>query len=369
MKFRFLLAVLITAISAYCPSIIAQKKFTKQWNIRDAAGLPDWLKFSIDHRTRYETLDVPFRRGATGRDQILAFRTLVFAEVAYGSFRLGAEFIDSRIALDDAQTPINTTLVDETDLLQAYLTWQTENFLGTNWSVYAKGGRQTMDFGSRRLIARNRYRNTINAFTGLDFNLQDSGHWQWRSFFVLPVNRLPNDRQSIDRDVVEFDRESFDVFFTGTYFSVKNLPNRTLGEIYLYYLNENDNKFTGTKNRKIFTPGIRWYRKPAVSQFDFELETALQTGTSRATNSATNQQELNHFAYFGHASIGYTFDYPWEPRFILQYDYASGDENPNDGKTADLKPYTAHADSNLARPVFGALLLGPISTRRAIESN
>lgn len=332
MKFRYLLAVLTTALSAYCPSITAQEHSTKPWNIHDAARLPDWLKFSMDHRTRYETLDVPFRRDATGADQVLAFRTLVFTEIAYADFRMAGEFIDSRIALDDAQTPVNTTLVDETDLLQAYLTWRTENYLGTGWTAYVKGGRQTMDFGSRRLIARNRYRNTINTFTGLDFNLQDSGIWQSRSFFVLPVNRLPNDRPSIDRGIVEFDRESFDVFFTGTYFSLDNLPLRTRGEIYLYYLNENDNKHARTKNRKIFTPGIRWYRKPAVDQFDFELETALQTGTSRASNSATDRRDLNHFAIFGHASIGYTFDYPWQPRFILQYDYASGDENPNDRK-------------------------------------
>ncbi len=186
MKPTFQAAALIAALFALCWIAQAEEKQPVPWNIHDTIGLPDWLQFSIQHRIRYETLDNVFRGSASGGDQVLAFRTTVFAQAAYESFRIGSEFIDSRIALDDAGTPVNTTLVNEVELLQAYLAWDSQDFLGTGLQAYAKGGRQTLDFGSRRLVARNRYRNTINTFTGIDFDLQNTGNWQWRSFFVLP---------------------------------------------------------------------------------------------------------------------------------------------------------------------------------------
>jgi len=41
---------------------------------------------------------------------------------------------------------------------------------------------------------------------------------------------------------------------------------------------------------------------------------------------------LSHTAWYQHLDIGYSFDLPWQPRFAFEYDYASGDKNPNDGK-------------------------------------
>lgn len=363
MSFKIQAAALIVAFLAFCSISQAEEKPSVPWNIHDTIGLPYWLQFSIKHRSRYETLDNAFRRGANGSDQVLAFRTTVFAQAAYENFRIGGEFIDSRIALDDTGTPVSTTLVNEVELLQAYLAWDSQDFLGTGLEAYAKGGRQTLDFGSRRLIARNRYRNTINAFTGIDFNLQETGNWQWRSFFVLPVTRLPNGRASINRGAIEFDAEAFDIYFTGTFLGLDNLPIQTQGEVYLYYLNERDTQHALTKNRDIFTPGIRWYREPVTGQFDFELETVLQVGTSRATRSTMDTTDLNHFAYFGHAALGYTFNYPWKPRFILQYDYASGDKDPNDGKNGRFETlYGARRFEFGPTSIWGAFARANISS-------
>jgi len=312
---------------------------SQSWDIHSAAHLPEWLRFHIDHRTRYEAVTNGFRRNARGGDQVLAFRTNVFLEINYEGFRIGGEFIDSAVTLDDAGTPINTTQVDRTDLLQAYIGWSSTDLAGTGLSANIQAGRQTIDYGSRRLFARNRFRNTVNTFSGLDASLSDADNWRWRSFFVLPVLRLPNDRESIDRGIVEFDEANTSAIFTGTFLGINKLPFRTKGEVYLYYLNENDSAKFQTTNRRIFSPGLRWFRKPRTSEFDFELETIVQIGRSRATRNVTDTTDLDHFSYLGHAALGYSFDLPWRPRFILQYDYASGDKTPNDGKNGRFQTF------------------------------
>jgi hypothetical protein len=63
------------------------------------------------------------------------------------------------------------------------------------------------------------------------------------------------------------------------------------------------------------------------------VESAFQVGASRASASASDTTDLDHSAHYQHAQIGYTFNAPWSPRFLAQYDYASGDDDPNDGDT------------------------------------
>jgi len=302
---------------------------TESWSLQKQ--LPQWLSVKIDHRTRYENYDNAFKKNTDGGEQALSFRTTVLVEANYESFSIGAEVIDSRIALEGSNTSVNTTLVNEIDLAQAYLAWHSDSLLGNGLDFNIKAGRQTMDVGSRRLVARNRFRNTLNNFTGIDTIISQPNDWQWRNFVVLPVSRLPNDQASLKAGRAEFDQESFSRIFAGSFFSIKKLPLNSSAELYLYYLNEEDSKDTATKNRRLFTPGFRWFKKAAPKQFDFEIEAVVQSGTSHSTASATDQIRLNHFAYFGHLALGYSFDLPWQPQLILQYDYASGDRNPNDG--------------------------------------
>ncbi|MGH8477903.1 MAG: alginate export family protein, partial [Methylococcales bacterium] len=164
MKLFFVLAIVFG-------STVLNAEETKKspWTLHDAAGLPDWLKFSVEHRTRFEGASNSFRLNTRGGDQVFAFRTLVFLEAAYEQFRIGGEFIDSRIENPTSNTPVNNTQEDDSDLLQAYLAWQSKDLLGSGLGAEVKFGRQTIDLGSRRLVARNAMRNTINSFTGFNF--------------------------------------------------------------------------------------------------------------------------------------------------------------------------------------------------------
>ncbi|MCK4494480.1 MAG: alginate export family protein, partial [Methylococcales bacterium] len=188
-----------------------------------------------------------------------------------------------------------------------------------------RGGRITMNVGSRRLLARNRFRNTINAFTGLDWQWQ-LGHKKIRAFYTLPIQRLNSGYIGNNRQ--KFDREHINVRFWGLYYSQPTFSAFNEGEAFVFGLNENDTSGRKTKNRDLYTLGFRLWRKPSIGKFDYQLEAAYQFGTSRSSKKST--KDLAHWAHFHHAEIGYHFDAPLSPRLFIQYDYASGDKDPND---------------------------------------
>ncbi len=301
------------------------------WRVRDALGLPTWLQLSFEHRTRYETLDEQFRAGGSGGDQVVALRTLALMEVVFPEWRVGGELIDSRLSLADAGTPVDTTQVNTAELLQAYAAWTPKHFLGSAASADIRFGRQTMDVGYRRLVARNSFRNTINAFTGLDAKFDAAGNWHARVFYVLPVARRPDDVPSMLDEEAKFDLQDFNTQFWGLFSRKHQLGWGAMGEVYVFGLHEEDGTRLATRDRELYTPGFRVYREPAKAQFDFELESIYQFGESRASTAPTDVIDLDHFAHMQHAQAGYTFDAPWSPRVLVQYDYASGDEDPFDG--------------------------------------
>lgn len=317
-----------------CSSAYAQKE---PWRLEKALDLPEWLTFSAEHRTRYEVLDEQYRRAVNGQpgnggDQAIVSRTLAHLKVDLKSIRFGAEMMDARIALADSGTASNsnrltTNIANPLELLQAYVELPMDNLLLEGSKSLLRAGRITIDAGSRRLVARNRYRNTINAFTGV--------HWQWQAdgrkmdaFYTLPVRRL------VDGDIRDnnprFDREYTQIRFWGLYYSQPLFDSANKVEGFLLGLNEKDTPDWVTRQRELYTFGLRSWRKPATAQFDYQLETSYQLGESKASSKATTT--LDHRAHFHHAELGYSFNADWSPRLILQYDYASGDDNPNDGQ-------------------------------------
>ena len=76
-------------------------------------------------------------------------------------------------------------------------------------------GRMTIDAGSRRLIARNSFRNTINAFSGLHATWQGSDGSELQALFVQPVQRKPSDFSSLENNDNELDTDSGDVRLWG----------------------------------------------------------------------------------------------------------------------------------------------------------
>lgn len=296
------------------------------WRLGRELDLPKWIEISGEQRTRYETLDGQFRAGRDGGDQALTFRTSLLTQFKAEPGRIVTEVLDSRQYLSDDGSPIDTTMVNALDILQAHARWDAEDLIpgGTNT---LRIGRETLDLGNRRLIARNAYRNTINSFTGVDWLWQgDGGAWV-RAFYFLPVRRQPEDVDSLLDNEVVADTQSFDQQFFGVYGDVGKLPLKL--QLEGYYLRLQEEAKSNLRRRHLHTPGLRLYRAVAPGKWDLEVESTLQFGTSQL-RVGTGQAQLDHLAHHQHFGLGYTFDAAWKPRVGARYDYASGDSDPSD---------------------------------------
>jgi len=316
-------------------ALLGSDKYEKPvWNLHDALKAPNWLEIGVDQRTRYETMSGSIKAGSKGGNQQIALQTTLWLQAHLGSFRLGTEFMDARALNSDSGTGVNNTMADTADFLQGYGAWSDQNVLYSGIGAEVVAGRQTLNLGSRRLVARNTFRNTVNSFTGVKLRLLDYGNWQFNGFVSTPVNRLPNSNASnaaVANNLEVFDRENTNTWFSGGFLELYDLGWKINSEVYLYHLDEGSSTSVPTRHRRYFTPGARFYIKPAKAEIDFQLETIGQFGTAQET-TAPNSKNLNHTAWFQHADVGYTIDMPWSPRLALEYDYASGDKNPNDNK-------------------------------------
>lgn len=361
------IAVLLLAVGLDATAKSPESE-SEPWRLSESLDLPAWLTVTGNQRIRYEALDGQFRADRRGDDQILVLRTKLEIDVVQRGVEVVGELMDARQYLADSETPLNTGIVNTFELLQGYAAVGCSNLLQENSKFRISLGRLTMDVGSRRLIARNRFRNTINSFNGVNVSWTAVSGLAARAFYVLPVNRRPSDGERdrlLDNDT-EFDEETFDVRFWGVFSRLPEALPGVTGEFYLFGLQENDSQEWPTSNRDLYTVGGRFYHGRAKNELDFELEAVFQMGTSRSSRAAADKIDLDHRAGFFHGQVGRGFDAAWSPHFALQLDYASGDKNPNDAKNNrfdtlygarrfDFGPtgiYGALARSNLFSPGY-----------------
>jgi hypothetical protein len=243
------------------------------WELNKTANLPEWISISGEHRTRYETLNNQFRSGSTGSDQVLSLRTLAKAELRFNeNFLINLELQDSRAELADTGSRMNSTIVNSAELLEANLVWKTGNLFEQGSQSALRGGRLTMDIGDRRFIARNKFRNVIQAYTGIDWKWLAKDGTQVRTLFTMPINREPSTAAELLENDASFDKESFNRILWGLFFATPHLPGNNKGEFYIFGLHEKDGSDFNTRNREVYTPGFRIHRPAKKGQLDYELE-------------------------------------------------------------------------------------------------
>lgn len=287
-----------------------------------------WL---FTERVRYAGLFNQFRPGLSGDDRALVVRTTLQAEFTSRFVTLGGEVQDARAYLTNAQSNVSTALVNPIDLLQAYVRLGSvpTNVRGPEAQI----GRFTMDLGSGRLIAQEAYRDVTRTFTGAKVRWRPHVNGQVTGFSVFPVATLPDGRQDLLQNRVARDAELFNQRLWGVHYERDGIGRRTRAEGFLYGVHERD--VTGrreTRDRKLWTVGLRLYRPPSAGAWDLDVESAWQRGNAHASSAPADVRALDVSARLLHAHAGRTFARAWSPRVGVEYDYGSGDTDPNDGQ-------------------------------------
>ena len=304
-------------------AVLILERETK-WNryLKTALHLPDWVDLGIENRTRFESYDHPWRStqvsGGGQTDAQALVRSRLRFGLGNGPFRFLFEGQDSRAYWNNSPGDfVNTTTVNEWDILQLFGSMTLDNVAGSGLRTDLHFGRMTLDFGMRRYIARNDFRNTTNAFDGFHWQIGQGNTWRFRAFLVEPVIR----------DEVRLDEQNAKTVFWGTYVESQHIP---WFNVNVYYFGLHDQRLPNNNlHRTYSTYGLRLFKSPAVNEFDYEFEGAIQTG--RLGN-------VDHFAYNPNAEAGYTFNLPWTPRFLAQYTYASGTRTPGGSQNGDFDP-------------------------------
>ncbi len=216
---------------------------------------------------------------------------------------------------------------DSFDLHQAYLTLGNANA----FPLTAKVGRQELSYGDERLVGAYDWNNVGRVFDAAKLRYGNNG--VWADAFLSRVV-LPNDNNfNVAND--------YDWFY-GVYGSAKNLVPKFIVD--LYFLGRNTSKESpqaigaglnsfqrGATQRDIYTFGLRFKSLPgSLRGWDYEGELAGQFGDFAF---ATAGPRLEHEAFAAHVAGGYTWQEAWgSPRAGLEYNYASGDSDPNDNK-------------------------------------
>jgi hypothetical protein len=280
------------------------------------------LSISGSVRLRYEAIDGQARAGFNASDDLLNLRTRLAVDYDAGGIRFGGEVFDSRVYGDDQGTPVSTGEVNTLEIVQAFVAADLTGAGGARATVQA--GRFMLNVGSRRLVAADDFRNTTNGYTGVRVDTALGAGVNATAVYVLPQFRLPTEPDALDDNVIELDRETSDLVLWGGLVDVPAGPAGAVLQPTYFRLDERDRADLPTRDRRLDTFGVRWFREPADRRFDFDIEVIGQTGSvSRSSAPGAPSQKVR--ADYQHAEIGYRWPTPFRTRLAIEFDRASGD--------------------------------------------
>lgn len=201
------------------------------------------------------------------------------------------------------------------DIHQAFVDY--EHLFGHPWTV--RVGRQELSYGDQRLVSPLDWHPVGRAFDGVR-TWWTGDEFQLDLFGVNVVEAsTPSGGEAWD-----------DHFFAGAYFTTTALEDHVI-DLYVLLRHFNTETFAGEGGRMgdltDATFGLRF--KGSVEGLDYSAELVYQVGER-------GHDDVRAFAWA--AVAGYTFDCSWQPRVGLEWDFASGDDDPADGDFETFDP-------------------------------
>jgi hypothetical protein len=207
-----------------------------------------------------------------------------------------------------------------------------------NGPIALTAGRQEINLGDERLVGSSNWTNSARSFDAARLSLHHAGYRL--DAFAASV---------VDQRDQELNHHTKGNNLHGLYGGLDSLlPGATIEPYLLWRLaplslsGATEHGGRGKLNEK--TAGVRWVGK-LPDGFDYNVEMAKQFGSFGLDGID---------AWAGHWVVGKKFTSPkWQPRLVLEYNYASGDANPVDGTrgTFDELYPTSHGKYGIADQV------------------
>jgi hypothetical protein len=267
--------------------------------------LPYWLRLAVEERMRAEgTLGIGFKKQS---DRYLLNRVRFDMQILPSNW-LKFEFQAQDARAFWREEPEKPPYQNTWDLRLAYME------LGNleHYHAIFRIGRQELAFGDERLLGNSNWTNVARSFDGYRAAVR------FKKFrvdaFAASVVVLSNG---------DVGRHTPGNYIEGLYGEIDHLvPNATVQPYFLWRRNPAQTLGNGTSGTAAFaTTGLRWVGK-LPANFTYNSETAIQRG-SLGTDSIA--------AWATHLEIGRQFPtWKLQPKYVAEYNYASGDRNVKD---------------------------------------
>ena len=293
------------------PGSYREDAFDPIKNIRLGEG---WrLDLGGEFRVRLEAeTNKTFGATEPAQDTFTIFRTLLHADLKHrDGFRV---FMQGIMAFDEDRD-LALRGIDENrwDVQQLFFDVRV---LGGDPPLTLRVGRQELQYGHQRHVSALDWAGVRRRFDAVKLFAKGKT-WDLDLWYAKPVDIGQVQRKQRDRYNEDFD-------FYGLYVTYKGIPRHGVDGYFFAQDNTgnpiNPNGRRGDVSR--YTLGSRFWGKTAG--FDYEAELAGQWGRWAGDTIQAWSWSLDG---------GYTFaELPWKPRLGAGFDWASGDDDPRDGK-------------------------------------
>lgn len=282
--------------------------------------LPAWLRFSGEIRLRGDGMLGDFFMPDTDDANLLTRLRLNMQIKATSWMNFYFQAQDARLIGPAHTASLPTLQRDTMDLRLGYV-----ELGGEQESASLRLGRQELAFGEERLIGPANWLNTPRSFDAASATFRFGGIRL--DAFTASVVKIHDG---------QFNEVTPGNYISGLYSSFSKLVPKAKVEPYFFWRRQSglvtETKQPGISN--FGTLGFRWVGK-SVLNTDYDVEMAKQAGSLGSDTIA---------AWAGHWLMGYTLaGKPLTPRFVAEYNYASGDHNPTDGKRGTFDQLFASA--------------------------